>query len=381
MNITNESQSTAKPLLVGDYRLTLPDELETPAFLVYEDNVRHNIQEVLRVCGSPERVVPHVKTHKSAEVLKLQMEAGMTSFKCATLKEAEMLAEGGVREIIIAYPLLHTKKIRRLMTLKQKYPATDIKVIVSRPEHLLTLSEAAGAYGGKIGVYIDLDTGMRRTGVQPGGNAGDFYALAARTPGIETIGVHVFDGQALYKPCLSERKALVNLSLDYIHDLWDRAKKQRLDVLDNIVAGSWSFHLYLKEKNVRVSPGTWIYWDSRNAEMSDLNFKIAALVLGQVIDQDIDQDTITTDIGSKAASPDQPTESRFKVVGHDQAVLIAQSEEHGVVKLNGESLKVGDFFLAAPGHACTTTVKYPYAVVVNSNGNVVGRYGHQARDR
>ena len=94
MNITNETQSTAKSLLVGDYRLTLPDELETPAFLVYEDNVRHNIQEVLRVCGSPERVVPHVKTHKSAEVLKLQMEAGMTSFKCATLKEAEMLAEG-----------------------------------------------------------------------------------------------------------------------------------------------------------------------------------------------------------------------------------------------------------------------------------------------
>lgn len=378
---TTTTPAKAATLEIGGYRLNRPEELETPAFLVYEDKVRHNIREVLRVCGSPERIVPHAKTHKSAEVLKLQIEAGMTSFKCATLREAEMLAEGGVKEIIIAYPLLHPKKIKRFMALKQQHPAIDLKVIVSRPEHLAALSEAAQARGTEIGVYVDLDTGMRRTGVQPGREAGEFYAQAANTPGLNAIGVHVFDGQALYKPDLSERKALVATSLEYIHDLWDRARKQGLDVLDNVVAGSWSFHLYLDEESIRVSPGTWVYWDSRNAGMAELGFKIAAVVLGQVVDRDVEQDTVTTDIGSKAAAPDQPTELRFKVVGHDNAVLLAQSEEHGVVKLNGESLEVGDFILGAPGHACTTTVKYPYALVVDGNGDIVGRYGHQARDR
>ena len=366
---------------IDGYRLKHPEELETPAFLVYQDLVQHNLDEVLRICGSPERVVPHVKTHKSAEVLRRQMDAGMTSFKCATLMEAELLAENGVREIIIAYPLLHPKKLKRFATLQERYPEIELKVIASTPEHLSALSEVAQAHQIQVGVYVDLDTGMRRTGVQPGEEAGQFYAQVARTPSLKVIGVHVFDGHTLYKPEIAERKALVDKSLEYIHDLWDRASKQGLDVLDNVVGGSWSFHLYLEEENIRVSPGTWVYWDSRNATMSELGFKVAAVVLGQVVDQDPDQDTVTIDVGSKAVAPDQPMPLRFKVVGHERAELLSQSEEHAVVKLNGEPLKVGDMVLTSPGHACTTTVKFPHALVVDRDGDIVGRYVHQARDR
>ena len=378
-----EATSVKEPgIEVGGYRLKRPADIQTPAFLVYEDFVRHNIREVVRVCGSPQRVVPHIKTHKSADVLRLQMEAGMTSFKCATLREAELLAEGGVNEIIVAYPLLHPAKIRRFMQLMQKHPDITLKVIASAPEHLDALSEAALAYNQEVGVYVDLDTGMHRTGVQPGDEAGRFYALVAKTPALNALGVHIFDGQTLYKPELAERTALVDKSREYMHDLWDRARKRGLEVRDNVVGASWSFHLYLEEdESVRVSPGTWVYWDSRNAGMAELGFKVAALVLGQVVDRNVGQDTVTVDIGSKAIAPDQPTSHRLKVVGHDRAELVAQSEEHGVIKLNGESLEVGDMVLASPGHACTTTVKYPYALVVNGEGDVVGRYDHDARDR
>ena len=366
---------------IDGYRLKNPEDLETPAFLVYEDLVRHNIEEVLRICGSPERVVPHVKTHKSAEVLKLQMEAGMSSFKCATLKEAELLAEKGAKEIIIAYPLLHPKKLTRFMALKQQYPDIEMRVIAGVPEHLEALSEAAVAHHQQVGVYVDLDTGMRRTGVQPGEEAGRFYAMVAETPALVPIGVHVFDGQTLYHPDYEERKAMVAQSLEYIRDLWDRAAREGIDVVDNVIGGSWSFHLYLDEPTIRVSPGTWVYWDSRNATMPELGFKVAALVLGQVVDRDVEKDTVTTDIGSKSCAPDQPMDLRFKVVGHPSAVVSSQSEEHGVIKLNGLQLDVGDFILAAPGHACTTTVKYPYALVVDSEGEIVGKYAHEARDR
>ena len=74
-------------------------------------------------------------------------------------------------------------------------------------------------------------------------------------------------------------------------------------------------------------------------------------------------------------------EVRFKVVGHENMELVAQSEEHGVIKLNGSQFQIGDMVLVQPGHACTTTVKYPYANTVNSHGKIIGRYGHQARDR
>jgi D-serine deaminase-like pyridoxal phosphate-dependent protein len=365
---------------IDGYRLNNAEEIDTPAFLVYEDLVQHNIDEIIRICGSAERVVTHAKTHKSSDVLKLQMARGLKSFKCATLREAEMLAENGVDEIIVAYPLLHPKKIERFVALRRQYPNIDIKAIVSTPEHLKGLSEAMGANGLSLDVYIDLDTGMRRTGAQPGEEAGALYVKAAATPALNVLGVHIFDGQTLYKPDHAERKALVDRSIEHMHDVWDYAVAHGLEVVDNVAGGSWSFQHYLNEENVRVSPGTWVYWDSRNATMTELGFKVAAVVLGQVIDRDPEMDTVTTDIGTKACAPDQPVPVRLKLIGHPAAELVAHSEEHGVIKLNGERLDVGDLVLAAPGHACTTTVKFPHALVVNGAGDVVGRYNHDARD-
>ncbi len=365
---------------VGEYRLENPREIETPELLVFEDMVQRNIDAVIRICGSTDRIVPHAKTHKSADVLKLQMAAGFRSFKCATLPEAELLVRHGVDEVIFAYPLTHPRKIERFAALKKAHPNTSLKAIVSAPEHLEALSQAMRRGGMELEVYVDLDTGMRRTGVQPGDEAASFYIQAARTPALRTLGLHVFDGHTLYKPDYDERKSLVDQSIAYMRHVWDAADAHGLEADDNVAGGSWSFHLYLGEPNVRVSPGTWIYWDSRNATMDELPFEIAAVVLGQVIDRDPGMDTVTTDVGSKACSPDQPIPNRFTIVGHPRAELLAQSEEHGVVKLNGEKLDVGDFFLAAPGHACTTTVKFPFANVVDAAGRIVGRYNHDARD-
>lgn len=365
---------------IAGYRLNNPENIDTPAFLVYEEMIHHNIREIVRVCGSAERVVTHVKTHKSSEVLKLQMAAGLRSFKCATIREAELLAEHGVKEIIISYPLVHPVKLRSLSKLIDLYPDIEFKTIASTPEHLTSLSGVAASVGTTLGVYMDLDTGMHRTGVQPGQEAADFFARLASTPGLLALGVHVFDGHTLYKPSESERTALVDKSLENIRAVWEDASRRGIEAPDNVAGGSWSFHLYLKEDRLRVSPGTWVYWDSRNATMSELNFQVAAVVLGQVIDEDHKRGTVTLDTGSKAVSPDQPTEHRFKVIGHSKAVLSAQSEEHGVVQLNGENLKVGEMVLVAPGHACTTTVKFPHALVIDRNGDVIGRYDHQARD-
>ncbi len=365
---------------VEGYRLNRPEDIETPAFLVYEHLVRHNIREIIEVCGSASRVIPHAKTHKSAAVLRMQTAAGITAFKVATLKEAELLAENGVKEILIAHILLHPKKLDRFVRLKRKFADLSLRTIVSRPEHLEALSRAAAACGSDIDVYIDLDTGMHRTGVQTGEEAGRLYAEAAATPGLNVLGVHIFDGQ-MHRPSFEERETIFQQSLDFAHDTWDRARRQGLEVVDNVAGGSWSFHYFLRDENFRVSPGTWIYWDASSIEQKDLGFKIAALVLGQAIDRDDLHDTVTLDIGSKAISSDPPTERRFKLIGHPSCVLTSQSEEHGVVKLNGADIGVGEFVFAAPGHVCTASAKYPEALVVGEDGNLIGTYDHSARDR
>ncbi len=365
----------------GEYRLNAPESIDTPAMLTYPHLVSHNIGEIIRICGGADRVVPHAKTHKCPEILKMQVERGLTSFKCATLKEAEMAAENGATEIIMAYPLLHPRKLERLGLLKASNEGIDIKVIASTEEHLAVLTTTMRNLRQTIGVYMDLDTGMRRTGVQPGARAHAFYALIHETEFLRPVGVHVFDGEALYIPDFNVRKTIVEANISEMEKIWEEADKQRIPVEDNLAGGSWSFFHYINEYRIRSTPGTWIYWDTRNAEMKELNFKIASLVLGQVVDRDPQKDTVTVDIGSKSCSSDQPLEHRFHLIEYPETEIVQQSEEHGVVKLNGENLDVGQFVFAAPGHACTMTVKYPFTNVINEQGDRIGSFNHTARDR
>ena len=368
-------------MIQGKYKLSNPEYLDTPAMLTYPHLVEHNIDEIIRICGSSENVVPHAKTHKSSDILNMQLAKGIKSYKCATLKEAEVVAECGASQVIIAYPMVHPRKLERFISLTKSFPETDFRVIASTEKHLNLLSIASKNIPKNIGVYMDLDTGMRRTGVQPGSSAIKFYKLIDETLGIEPIGIHVFDGETLYIPDFEQRSRIVGKNILRMEEIWESVSESGIQVKDNLAGGSWSFQHYADDPNIRPTPGTWIYWDTRNAEMDELGFQIASLVLGQVVDDDTEMDTVTVDIGSKSCSSDQPLEHRFKLVQHPETELVLQNEEHAVVRLNGASLNVGDFVLAAPGHACTMTVKFPYTNAVSEEGKLVGIYQHDARDR
>ena len=365
----------------GKYRLNKPESLDTPAMLTYVHLVHQNIEEVIRICGGASRIVPHAKTHKSHDVLRMQVARGLTSFKCATLREAEIAAENGATEIVMAYPMIHPRKLDRLAQLMATYSEVNIKAIASTQQHLSSLSSTMREARQSIGVYMDVDTGMRRTGVQPGDEAYGFYDSIASADFLDPLGVHVLDGETLYIPSFGERENIVKGNLSHLENIWEQADKRGISVTDNLAGGSWSFIHYVKDLRIRVTPGTWVYWDTRNSEMKELKFEIASLILGQVIDRDDEMGTVTLDIGSKACSSDQPLEHRFRLIEYPGTEVVQQSEEHGVVKLSGESLDVGQFVLAAPGHACTLTVKFPFTNVIDENGDRVGSFEHSARDR
>ena len=161
----------------GAYNLNNPESLDTPTMLTYPHIVNKNIDEIIKICGDPSNLVPHAKTHKSPDILKMQIDRGIRSFKCATLKEAEMVATNGGLEVVMAYPLIHPKKLDRFTHLVDRYPDIKFSAIASTSEHLEELNKAVSNIGKRIGVYMDLDSGMRRTGVQPGNDAVFFIHL------------------------------------------------------------------------------------------------------------------------------------------------------------------------------------------------------------
>src|SRR3954466_262810 len=163
------------------YKLADEAGVFSPALVLYPELIRRNVARVVEMAGGPARVRPHVKTHKTREIARLLLDAGVTRHKCATIAEAEMLATAGAPDVLIAYPLVGPN-LRRLTELIRKYPETAFSVLIDHPDATRALSSAVSAAGQTVGVVLDLNVGQDRTGIAVGAGAADLYLAAAKLP-------------------------------------------------------------------------------------------------------------------------------------------------------------------------------------------------------
>jgi len=364
-----------------DCSVAEPDALETPAMLLFEDLMDHNIRTVCEMVGGGQNLIAHVKTHKSEAVTRKQIELGIEGFKCATLKELEMVLRAGASKAILSYPQVQERKIERLCDLTSSYPDSWIATIVSSPIHLEVLATVARRRKQSLRAMLDLDAGMHRTGIGFGPDAAKLYREIDAHPFLQPSGFHLYDGHDRFSDVV-QREAAAQRNIEALQEFRQQIETAGMSVSCVVAGGSFSFPYYARTEGMYGSPGTFIYWDVGNSTaMPDIPFRCAALILTQVVDRYPDAATITTDLGSKGVSSDLPVEERAFLLGQDRAELIQQSEEHGVFRIPGELPRVGDYLLAAPGHICPTTIRYPGIHVMDSAGEMVDYYLHTARDR
>ncbi len=364
-----------------DYVVADPDALETPAMLLFEDMADHNIRGVCEMVGGGGNLMAHVKTHKSQAIVRKQIEAGIDGFKCATLKELAMVLEAGARKAILAYPQGQPRKIERLCDLTSSYPEAWIATIVSSAFHIDALATVAARQQRPLRVMLDLDAGMRRTGIEFGPEAAKLYRAIGAHRYLKPSGFHLYDGHEAFTDVV-QREAAAQRHIESLQDFRGQIESAGMPVPCVVAGGSFSFPYYARTEGMHGSPGTFIYWDAGYAKaMPDMPFRCAALVLTQVVDRYPSAGTVTTDLGYKGISSDLPTHERAFLLGLNEAELTEQSEEHGVFKILGELPRVGDYLLAVPGHICPTTIRYPGIHVIDRAGAVVDYYEHTARDR
>ncbi len=363
------------------YQVANPDELPTPAMLVFRDHVQHNIRSVCEVANGGQNLFTHVKTHKSGAVARMQIEMGIDQFKCATLAELEMVLKAGARRAILAYPLTQQCKIERLLELAASYADRWIAAIASSPIHLEMLGEVAARRGQKLPVMLDLDDGMHRTGVRMDRDAVTLYQEIFRHPFLEAAGLHLYDGHESF----ADQNLRAEAALRHVGALQEFRRlieSAGMPVPFIVAGGAYSFPYYARTEGMFGSPGSFIYWDARcRSDMPDMPFRNAALILTQVVDRHPGQGTFTTDLGYKSICSDQPIGARVRLLGHEAATLVMHNEEYGVFRVPGGVPDIGDYLLAEPGHIGPTTVRYPGSHVVDSEGFVVDFYEHTARDR
>jgi len=368
---------------MAGYKVADPDSIETPAMIVFEERVDENIRVLCDLVGGSENVFAHVKTHKSEDVTRKQVEAGVAGFKCATLSELEMTLAAGAKEVILAYPMVQRIKVERFAELVVSNSEAKVYAVVSQAIHVECLSEIAEDRDITIGVLLDLDVGMHRTGVAIGDEALKLYQLVDSKPQLSALGLHIYDGHEHFSNT-QERERAANAHIAQVNDFVSQLRTCDLEVNRVVGGGSFSFLYYAKTEGMHGSPGTCIYWDTGYGDaMPDVSFQWAALVLGQIVDVyfDHDRQTVTTDLGHKAICGDVPLAKRARLLNDLNAQLIGQNEEHGVFSWSGPLPEVGSYVLAVPGHVCPTTIRYPGSYVLDSEGELVDFYPHSARDR
>src|SRR6266851_7279626 len=151
--------STPGPTMNATYLLTDPNNVLSPALLFYKDVIRENLASAIAIAGVPERLRPHVKTHKTREIVRMQLEARVTKHKCATIAEGEMLASCGAKDVLLAYPLVGPN-CARLARLVKAFPGCQFSTTADHSASVAELSQAIHSAGQSVDVLLDVDVGQ-----------------------------------------------------------------------------------------------------------------------------------------------------------------------------------------------------------------------------
>jgi len=370
--------SEAKTENIPWFRISNPDDVYSPALLIWPDRFENNIRKMIGIAGDPGMLRPHVKTHKMPEIVRLQMKYGINKFKCATIAEAEMVAACGAKDVLVAYQPAGPN-IKRFFELKRKFPGSDISCIADCEDVIRELSANAIRNKTDTTVWIDINTGMNRTGIAPGKDAVRLYKLITELPGITAGGLHVYDGH-IHEKDLSLRRKICDEAYRPVTFLIEEIRCSVNLPVRVVAGGTPTFPIHASRGGVETSPGTPLLWDyGYSNSFSDMDFLHSAVLLTRVVSNPA-EDLICIDLGHKAVASEM-AQPRIFLPEIDNYEIISHNEEHMVIRTpKANSLKVGSVLYAIPYHICPTVDRFDKVSVV-SEGKVTGEWKVEARRR
>lgn len=361
------------------YKINHPEEIDSPALLLFTERIKKNIQTAIEMVGDVTRLRPHVKTNKSLEASRLMLKAGITKFKCATIAEAEMLGMCQAPDVLLAYQPTGPK-LKRFIELIKKYSFTNYSCLA---DNIYTATEQEKSFieaGLQVSVYIDLNVGMNRTGIELGNKAFELYKYCTALNGLKIIGLHVYDGH-LHQPDFAIREKECNKIFKEVEKLKDEIINAGFPEPKIVAGGSPTFPIHAKRKNIECSPGTFIYWDKGYSDTCpEQTFLPAAVLLTRVISFP-SPGRMCIDLGHKSVAAENELSKRVFFLNAQNINPVSQSEEHLVVEISPDhSFQVGDILYGLPYHVCPTIALYEKGFAIE-NKEVTGEWKTISRDR
>ncbi|MBI3946893.1 MAG: alanine racemase [Armatimonadetes bacterium] len=352
------------------------NDLDTPVVVVDVDVMERNLRraaDYTRRHGLALR--PHTKTHKTPEIARRQVELGAPGIAVAKVGEAEVMADAGLDDILIAYPQVGAQKMHRLMALCER---ARVRVALDSEESATQIARAAAAAGHTIGILVEVDTGMRRCGLPIGPELVALCRKVRDLPGLEFLGVQVYQGHV--RGALAEREKHLVEENARLRRLYDTLSSASLSCA--VISGGSTPNLaqsHLLDGLTEVRPGTYVFNDRNTIETGACAMEDVALhVIATVVSTAVSGQAII-DGGSKTFSSDLvhgSAERGHGIAVEDPGVFITRmNEEHGVLDLGAATreYRVGDRVTIVPNHVCTV-VNLHDQLALHRAGEVVGAY-------
>ena len=358
--------------------LSNPQDVDSPGLLIAPDRVQANIERMIAAVGGAahaSRLRPHLKTHKMARVVRMQLDAGITRFKAATMAEAEMAADEGATDVLIAHQPVGPK-VARLAGLIERFPATSFACTIDDAGAAAVIAARAGDTARPLRFFVDVDCGQGRTGVPFGPRLDALRDAISAMAGVTYAGLHVYDGH-LHDPSEQVRRDAAMAVVEQTRA--DCAKRTDQSV---VAGGSPTFGVWAAETPWQLSCGTTLLWDvGYGRKFTELPFEVAAALITRVISKPGDH-RICLDLGHKAVAAENPLDNRVFFPRLPAATAVSQSEEHLVLEDAGaDETAVGDVLIGYPTHICPTVALHARATVVRGGTATGEAWAVSARDR
>ncbi len=354
------------------FKASLIRQFGSPAVVIDLDVVEANIARVQAACdaaGVANR--PHIKTHKSPLIAAMQRDAGARGITCQKLGEAEVMAAGGIDDILISYNILGEDKVARLGGLLR---GTLVTVAADNPVTIAGLPKAGEIAGRPLPVVVECDTGRKRAGVETPGEAIALARQIAASPHL------AFAGLLMYPP--EDRWPQTQAFVDEVRAAL-RADGLELKIVSTGGTPNMANLGQLKGATEHRA-GTYIFNDRMmmacgQATLADCALQVYATVVSRAAPE-----RGILDSGSKTltADPGGGLDGYGYIIEHPQARIHKFAEEHGFLDLAAcnERPGVGDIVRIIPNHVCVVCNMVDRYVAVRGE-TIIGEIPVAARGR
>jgi D-serine deaminase-like pyridoxal phosphate-dependent protein len=336
-----------------DYNRQL-DRLPTPAMVLHGPRTRRNVKKLGDYAAKVGiKIRPHTKTHKLRELARMQLDAGAAGLTVAKGSEAEAISEPG-QDILLAYPPVGERRAERFAVLARD---RTMRAAVDSSIAIEVTSAAARSAGTTVGLLVDLDVGLHRTGVRSPAATLPLAQAIDRAPNVRLDGLMIYPGHVWAAPDAqaAELKRIDELVVETL-ELWSRHGLAAPIVSGGSTPTAYQSHLISHQTEIR--PGTYIFNDMNTVRGGYCSLdECSAHILATVISSAV-PGQVVIDAGSKTLAADRCASDADAGFGHvleyADAKITKLSEEHGQVDITacGEKPAVGQRVTVIPNHIC-----------------------------